>query len=151
MNEKNIQTQLPAHVQKQFDEEIQMEIIRQQTEQELRINPAYHLFFMNYNEKSVDAFIRNYARKKATYITKGPSYMKAQEQEQLKYKVIAEEALWAIQQKKLFNLQCQWRAEQVRLKGIEHCAQFQLLSANIQYCPYITPLSKAEVNLYVEY
>ena len=101
MNEKNTQSQLPPHVQQQFDEEIRMEIIRQQTEQELRINPTYHLFFCNYNERSVDAFIRNYARKKANYITKGPSYMKAQEHEQLKYKVLAEEALWAIQQKKL--------------------------------------------------
>jgi len=151
MNNKNIQDQLPLHVQQQFDEEIKMEILRQQTEHQLRINPAYQLFFMNYNEKSVDAFIRNYARKKATYITKGPSYIKVQEQEELKYKVIAEEALWAIQQKKLFNLQCQWRAEQVRLKGIDHCTQFQLLSANIQHCPYITPLSRSEVNLYIEY
>lgn len=128
-----------------------MEIIREQTEQELRVNPAYQLFFVNYNERSVEAFIKNYARKKATYVTKGPSYIKAQEQEQLKYKVLAEEALWAIQQKKLFNLQCQWRAEQVRLKGIEHCAQFQLLSANIQFCPYIHPITRAEINLYIEY
>ena len=151
MSEKNSQNQLPAHIQQQFDEEIRMEIIRQQTEQELRINPSYHLFFCNYNERSVEAFIRNYARKKANYITKGPSFMKAQEHEQLKYKVLAEEALWAIQQKKLFNLQCQWRAEEVRLKGIEHTAQFQLLSANIQHCPYITSLNRAEVSLYIEY
>ena len=151
MNENNTQNQLPPHIQQQFDEEIRMEVIRQQTEQELRLNPAYHLFFMNYNERSIEAFIRNYARKKATYITKGPSYIKVEEQEQLKYKVLAEEALWAIQQKKLFNLQCQWRAEQVRLKGIEHCAQFQLLSANIQFCPYINLISRAEVNLYIEY
>ncbi len=151
MNEKNTQKQLPAHIQQQFDEEIQMEIIREQTEQELRINPAYHLFFVNYNERSIEAFIKNYARKKAAYITKGPTYIKIDEQGQLKYKILAEEALWAIQQKKLFNLQCQWRAEQVRLKGLDHCAQFQLLSANIQHCPYITPISRAEVNLYKEF
>ncbi len=151
MNEKNIQKQLPAHIQQQFDEEIRMEILREQAEDELRLNPAYHLFFVNYNERSVDTFIKNYARKKATYLTKGPSYIKAQEQEQLKYKVLAEEALWAIQQKKLFNLQCQWRAEQVRLKGIEHCAQFQLLSANIEFCPYLNPVTRAEINLYIEF
>lgn len=151
MSEKKFKEELPPHIQQQFDEEIRMEILRQQTEEELRLNPTYHLFFVNYNERSVDAFIRNYARKKAAYIVKGPSYIRIQEQKELKYKVLAEEALWAIQQKKLFNLQCQWRAEQVRLKGIEHCSQFQLLSTNIQHCPYITPLSRAEVNLFIEF
>lgn len=52
-----------------------------------------------------------------------------------RHKMIAEEGLWAIQQKKLFNLQCQWRAELIKLKGVEHSSQFHLLSANIQHCP----------------
>jgi hypothetical protein len=64
---------------------------------------------------------------------------------------MAEEALWAIQQKKLFNLQCQWRAEQVKVKGVEHSTQFLLLSSNIQHCPAISPVSRAEVDLYVEF
>lgn len=64
---------------------------------------------------------------------------------------MAEEALWAIQQKKLFNLQCQWRAEQIRLKGVEHSTQFLLLSANIQHCPHISPVSRAEVELYCSF
>ncbi len=146
------QTQhLPAHVQEKFDEEIKAELIRQQTEEELKNNPSIQNYFSKYNEQSVESFIRNYARKKAIYITKGPVYINIKEQEDLKYKLMAEEALWSIQQKKLFNLQCQWRAEQIKLKGIDHTMQFLMLSSNIQHCPYITPVSRAELDLYIKY
>lgn len=147
---QNIQ-QLPAHVQEKFDEEIKAELIRQQTEEELRSNPMIQSYFSTFNEQSVESFIRNYARKKAIYITKGPVYINIKEQEDLKYKFMAEEALWSIQQKKLFNLQCQWRAEQIKLKGIDHTSQFMMLSANVQHCPYITPVSRAELDLYIKY
>ena len=142
---------LPQHVQEKFDEEIKAELIRQQTEDELKNNPAIQEYFSEYNKFSVDGFIRNYAIKKSIYITQGPVILNNRENEELKFKVLAEEALWSIQQKKLFNLQCEWRAEQVKLKGIEHCSQFLLLSANIQHCPYITPISRAELELYIKY
>ena len=143
--------QLPQHVQQKFDEEIKAEVIRQQTEDELRSNPIIQNYFSTFNEQSVEGFIRNYSRKKAIYITKGPVYINIKEQQDLRYKLMAEESLWAIQQKKLFNLQCQWRAEQLKLNGIEHSAQFQILSANIQHCPYITQVSRNELDLYIKY
>ena len=118
--------QLPQHVQEKFDEEIKAELIRQQTEDELKSNPAMQEYFSAFNEQSVEGFIRNYARKKAIYITQGPAIINNKEQEDLKFKFLAEDALWTIQQKKLFNLQCQWRAEQIKLKSIE---QFLLLDS----------------------
>lgn len=143
--------EMPPHIQEKFEEEIRVELIRQQTEQELKSNPVYQEFFSQFNPGSVESFIRNYARRKAFYLTRGQEYIQQEEQSGFRYKMIAEEALWAIQQKKLFNLQCQWRAEQIRLKGVEHSSQFQLLSANIQHCPYITPVSRAEMELYVKF
>ena len=143
--------QLPPHVQEKFEEEIRVELIRQQTEEELRTNPLYQEFFTQFNQSSVETFIRNYARRKAVYLTRGPLYLNQQEEGGLKYKMFAEEALWAIQQKKLFNLQCQWRAEQVKLKGMEHSTQFLLFAANIQHCPFISPVSRAEVELYMRF
>jgi uncharacterized Fe-S cluster protein YjdI len=146
-----LQIQLPQHVQEKFDLEIKAEVIRQKTEDELRSNPEMLDYFSHFNEQSVEGFVRNYARKKSVYLTKGPEFMNSTEQEELKYKVLAEEGLWAIQQKKLFNLQCQWRAGQIKLKGVEHSGQFHLLSANIQHCPYITPVSRSEMDLYISY
>ena len=142
---------LPEHVQEKFDEEIKAELIRQRTEEELKTNSSIQEYFSAFNEKSVENFIRNYARKKSIYITQGPAIINMKENEELKFKVQAENALWTIQQKKLFNLQCQWRAEQIKLKGIEHTAQFHLLSSNIQHCPFLTPISRAELDLYIKY
>ena len=142
---------LPQHVKEKFDEEIKAELIRQQTEDELKSNPAIQSYFSSFNKFSVEGFIRNYAIKKSVYITQGPVILNNREKEELKFKVLAEEALWSIQQKKLFNLQCEWRAEQVKLNGIEHCSQFLLLSANIQHCPYVTPISRAELELYTKF
>lgn len=151
MNPNFPEMQLPPHVQEKFDEEIRTELIRQNTEQELRTNPLFRSFFAQFNPASVDSFIRSYARRKAIYLTRGPQYLDQKEQTSLRHKMLAEEALWAIQQKKLFNLQCQWRAEVIKLKGVLHSTQFSLLSSNIQYCPYISPVSRAEVDLYISY
>ncbi len=151
MKENYPDMQLPPHVQEKFEEEIRVEIIRQQTEQDLRSNPIYQEFFTQFNSVSVETFIRNYSRRKAVYLTRGPQYLDSAEQGGLKYKTLAEEALWAIQQKKLFNLQCQWRAGQVKLKGVEHSTQFLQLSSNIQHCPFLNPVSRAEVDLYILY
>lgn len=143
--------ELPAQLREKFEEEIRTEIIRQKTEDDLRTNPVYQEFFAQFNPTSVEQFIRSYARRKAFYLTRGVEYINQQEKNSLRYNMIAEDCLWSIQQKKLFNLQCQWRAEQIRLKGIEHSTQFQFLSANIQHCPYITPVSKAEIELYIRF
>jgi hypothetical protein len=142
---------MPPHIQEKFEEEIRVEIIRQQTEEDLKSNPVYQEFFTQFNPSSVDSFIRHYARRKAYYLTRGKDYINQEEQESFRYKLFAQECLWAIQQKKLFNLQCQWRAEQVRLKGVDHTTQFLLLSSNIQHCPYISPVSRAEMEMYVKY
>lgn len=142
---------MPPHIQEKFEEEIRVEIIRQQTEEDLKTNPVYQEFFLQFNPNSVESFIRHYARRKAYYLTRGKDYINQEEQESFRYKLFAQECLWAIQQKKLFNFQCQWRAEQIRLKGVEHSMQFLLLSSNIQHCPYISPVSRAEMELYVKY
>ena len=89
--------EMPPHIQEKFEEEIRVELIRQQTEQDLKSNPAYQDFFAQFNPNSVDAFIKNYARRKAFYLTRGQEYINQEEQTAFRYKLIAEEALWAIQ------------------------------------------------------
>lgn len=131
--------------------EVRLDIIRQKTEDELNAHPVYSEFFAQFNRASVDTFIRNYALRKAFYLTSGADFTEPSTARTLRYRLIAEQALWTIQQKKLFNLQCYWRAEQIALRGIEHSSQFLLLSANIQYCPYISTVSRVEIDLYINF
>jgi len=142
---------VPGTKNERLAEEIQADIIRQRSEDELNNNPVYRDFFSQFNRSSVETFIRNYAQRKAFYLTYGSDFIKQNAQWDLRYRLIAEQALWTIQQKKLFNLQCYWRAEQITLKGIEHSSQFLLLSANIQYCPYISTVSRVEIDLYINF
>lgn len=63
----------------------------------------------------------------------------------------AEKAFWEIQQKKLFNAQCLWRADKVKLKGISVTLDFNYWEDRIENCPAIPPVTQAEVDLYVRY
>ncbi|MFM1745000.1 MAG: hypothetical protein RLZZ630_937 [Bacteroidota bacterium] len=138
-------------VQNKFNEEIQAELIRHQTEENLKSNPVFREFFNQFNPSSVEGFIRHYSKRKALYMVRGEEFLRVEDSQSFRYKLIAEQGLWSIQQKKLFNLQCQWRAEQIQLKGIEHSTQFMLLSTHIQHCTLISPVTKDEVEMYRNY
>ena len=62
MNKQIQDLKVPAHLQDKFEEEIRVEIIRQQTEEELRSQSVYQEFFKQFNPHSVDSFIKNYAQ-----------------------------------------------------------------------------------------
>ena len=59
--------------------------------------------------------------------------------------------LWDIQQKKLFDLQCRWRAEQITLPGVRHTQEFRQWEKYIEYCPWLPPITADEVALYQAY
>jgi hypothetical protein len=63
----------------------------------------------------------------------------------------AAHALWEIQQKKLFDLQCRWRAEQITLPGVRHTEEFRQWEKYIEYCPWLPPITPDEVALYETY
>jgi hypothetical protein len=111
----------------------------------------YKSFFERFHPNSVETFIREYAYKKALYLTKGEEYLRLTEDNELRYKTGAEKALNEIQQKKLFNLQCQWRAEQITLPGVVICHDFFYWEANIFNCPFLPPVSRDEMELYKKF
>ena len=78
-------------------------------------------------------------------------YRKRHEEEQLKFYNAEEEALWEIQQKKLFNYQCLWRAERVVTEHVETEMDFNYWSRNIKNCAFIKPISDEEFNMYKDY
>jgi hypothetical protein len=142
---------MSSSVQQRFDQEFRAEIIRQLAEDDLQTNPVYRDFFAQFNSGSVRLFIKAYAHRKALYSVRNDEFQEATSPKAFRYLMLAEEGLWAIQQKKLFNLQCTWRAEQVQYRGIEHSAQFGVFSSHIQHSPYITPVTSTELELYMSF
>ncbi len=61
------------------------------------------------------------------------------------------ERLKEIQQKKLFDIQCLWHAEQYTLPQIQLSVHFYKYGKNIFNCPFIEPVTAAEVDLYIAY
>ncbi|HEX2983457.1 MAG TPA: hypothetical protein VHO28_07930, partial [Ignavibacteriales bacterium] len=99
---------------------------------DLKTNSIYKDFFGKYNKTSVESFINNYAFQKANLLKYGESYLLNEEKLFLTQKNKAELRLWEIQQKKLFNLQCQWRAGMISLPEIETSYDFKYWEKNIE-------------------
>jgi hypothetical protein len=63
----------------------------------------------------------------------------------------AQACLGNIQQKKLFDKQCQWRAETFTHPSIETSSDFTYWEKNILNCPFIDPITEEDVALYIEF
>lgn len=120
-------------------------------EKDLNTNPRYKEFFSRYNPESIKSFIKYYSERKAHVVRSGASFKEKEEKKILKYINLANELLWEIQQKKLFNLQCEWRAGQIELPGIETTAEFLYWEKYIRVCSFLPPISEDEYDLYAEY
>ena len=118
---------------------------------ELKNDPKYREYFKNYNDMSWNGFVTYYAQQKALSLRFGDFHIKQNEKRDLKYYNEAEKNLWLIQQKKLFNLQCSWRAEKITLPGVEIIADFKYWEDHIKTCTFIEPITEDEFNTFMDY
>ncbi len=140
-----------AQAQKDIDDTMRRERKIKDIIKELSTGKKYKKFFEQYAPTSVQVFIDSYARRKAGWLEWGPNHLQRELNEKLKYKESPAALLWEIQQKKLFNLQCRWRAREVELPGIEVSWDFLKWEQKIRTCPYIDPISPQEFDLYKSY
>jgi hypothetical protein len=93
-----------------------------------------------------------YYLKAKMFAERNPDYYERKAYERLtQFRADAEKAFWEIQQKKLFNAQCPWRADKVKLKGIKLTVDFNYWEDRIEHCPAIEPVTREEVDLYIRY
>lgn len=121
------------------------------TEHELRTNPAYRPYFAGHTPASVEAFIGAYAQRKARYVLHGPDQMQYSERHAAELHTEAYQRLWDIQQKKLFDLQCRWRAKEIDLPGVNIYQQFSEWESHPERCDFLPPITPDEVELYHAY
>ncbi|MBF9223450.1 hypothetical protein [Hymenobacter ruricola] len=121
------------------------------TEHELRTNPDYQSYFAGYTPASVAAFIEAYAQRKARYVLHGPVQAQWRERHAAELHTEAYQRLWDIQQKKLFDLQCRWRAKEIDLPGVNIYQQFGEWEGHPERCEFLPPIEPDEVELYRAY
>ncbi len=117
----------------------------------LRTNPDYLAYYAKFNPDSIESFIKEYAINKHRDYKNEEYYKDLYESYQTRFLHHAERYLEQILQKKLFNLQCQWRACQIELPLVDIIADFGYWSSNILICPFIPPITEAEIDLCIRF
>ncbi|MBI3218412.1 MAG: hypothetical protein HYZ44_02775 [Bacteroidetes bacterium] len=116
--------------------------------EELKANPKAIAFLSVYDEKSADSFLESYANTKRLLLEHGETWRKWDDEDY--YREWAEDLYWIIAQKKLFNLQCQWRAGQISLPIINSW-EFLYWEENIKSCPLIEDATPEEIDVLIKY
>lgn len=115
---------------------------------ELNESEVCQNYFKKYNVESVAEFVRQYAETKTKLVESLDYYMRiSNEDKNEDYLRYAREALGFIQQKKLFSLQLQWRADQLKIEEVKTSYDFEFWEKQIEYCPFIPAITENEFEL----
>lgn len=137
-NEKNLLSGNEEELKKQWEEDIRRQDFFQKASEK-------------YNATSVDSWLRHYISDKYISLKYLDLYEYQYEKQENCWIDSAQGHLELIQQKKLFDLQCRWRAEQVRLPGVEICYDFDAWEHDVLNCPFLDPITSDELELYIQY
>ncbi len=116
---------------------------------EIKNNPdKYDDFFDGCYPSCIDTFITFYVSTKLSLITSANYYLEqTKENREFKYQDEANEIFDLILQKKLFDLQIQWRAETLEIPQVRLCADFIFWEQRIRDCPFLELVTDAEVRV----
>ncbi len=125
----------------------------EQHAEHLRTDPTYLAYFAKFNAESVEKFITEYASKKHNSYTTEAFFKQSYESYKTYFLSHADRYIDQILQKKLFNLQCQWRACLIELPLVDIIDDFEYWSLDncIRACPFIPPITEDEIDLCIRF
>lgn len=137
------------NIQSQIDDSL----FEKGIEEEVNSNPKYEAFFKQYvtEGNNRNEFIKYYAYQRLMCRRFGEMYVNRKEQRRIQHIQNAYECLSEILQKKLFDSQCLWRAEQIDIPAIDLSMDFKCWEYKVMTCPFIEPITREEVELYKKY
>jgi hypothetical protein len=117
----------------------------------LKTEDRFVNFFKSYHPASVEAFMRNYAQQKVYWHLYGESNRQYKRTIQQRWIDEGRECMQMILQKKLFDLQCQFRGNKIKIPGVEVCYQFEEMGENIYDCLFLEPVNETDLTLFTKY
>ena len=135
-------------VAKGITELLEEKELKIQWHKEIAESQSIQTFFENYNPNSVQSFIDGFINKKYQVHRHADMFSRIAEEKRSRWINKAHEHLGYILQKKLFDLQCLWRANQIKLEGINISWDFDMWRDNIMNCPFLEPITKEEIERY---
>lgn len=119
--------------------------------EDLRSHPRYQAYFEDYSAESVADFIQKYADDKYEWHSDKKRIYSSADYRRTQFLSDAERFLEYILQKKLFNLQCLWRADLIDLPLVECTYDFKYFSNDILNCPFIEPITEEEIEVGIRF
>ncbi len=113
----------------------------------LTSHERYLAYYAMHNPLTINRFIIEYAAIKQEIFINIGTYKNAYERHKMQFLSDADRYIDIILQKKLFNLQCQWRAGLVQLPFVDICADFVYWQHHIRSCPFIAPITPEELDI----
>lgn len=142
---------LSAEAQKEIKQITEEEARLSQWKAELVASEPIQQYLKDYEEDSVKRFIDSYVVQKNLWFMYGKMYAKMKEDSDLRFDNQANEYLDMILQKKLFEKQCLWRAEQITLPGIAFTCDFRYWQMDVFNCPFLEPITAEDIALCQRY
>ena len=119
-----------------------------QFKEEILSNPAAAKWLSSHKTWDREHFIKSYVNFKAHIIDLGNWYIgKVELIPEFRFRKEVEQALDMLLQKKLFNLECQWRTGNIKLPGIRTSYDFYHWRSNIRHCPFLETVYKEELEI----
>lgn len=119
--------------------------------EDLRTNERYQAFFQKYKPDGIENFIRQYAGEKFQLHERKAILYSNADFRRSEFLKEAERFLNIILQKKLFNLQCLWRANLIELPLVEFTKDFDYFGSHIADCPFIEPITEEELEVGIRF
>lgn len=132
-------------------EPIDIEAQKKQWQEELQNSEAVQHYFNGFHEAASQAFINYYLEKKAVWHKNQEISAELNEETDLRWITGSFVHFEVILQKKLFDVQCLWRAEKIILKEVEITGDFDIWENNVFNCPFIEPVNEADITMYSQY
>ena len=139
-------------LKKELDKYLRFEKTGYDTRKDMMENPRYNEIFEDMpSELSKKLMIDTYAREKSMYAMHGDIMLNNLNRETYRWEYYGEEALCEIQQKKLFDMQCLWRAGELKIKGVKTTHDFKTYERNIRGCKFLSPVNEKELKHYIDF
>lgn len=101
-----------------------------------------------YDSKGYDTLLRYHVQHKRQLLKMAGYYLqKMDDLPEMRFRNECQLCLEAIQHKKLFDLQLQWRAEQLTLPDVRLAIDFDRIGRDILNCSFLDPISAADIAL----
>ncbi len=114
-------------------------------------NPKMAAWLSKYRDEDVPNFLAEYHLGRQNWLAFGKSQVELEQYKLTQAMTEADEVIYSIQQKKLFDLQCLWRAEKEDIEGVRFSGDFARLEMEIATLDIITPISEEDIQVVKDY